>query len=69
RLLPPRLLGLEGETVGVLGLTIGALLLLAVPFLDVWARQERAHPAVTAAGVLALLFVIGMSLMAWAVPP
>jgi cytochrome b6 len=69
RLLPPRLLGLEGEAVGVLGFTIGALLLLAVPFLDVWAPRERAHPVVTAAGAAALLFVIGMSLIAWVAPP
>ncbi|HEU5299879.1 MAG TPA: cytochrome bc complex cytochrome b subunit [bacterium] len=68
RLLPARILGLEGEMLGVLAFTFAALLLLAVPFLDVWARREQAHRAVTAAGVAALLFVIGMTVMGLRTP-
>lgn len=63
RMLPPRILGVEGEMLGVVAFTAGALVLLAVPFLDVWARRERAHRAVTAAGIAALLFVIGMTVL------
>jgi quinol-cytochrome oxidoreductase complex cytochrome b subunit len=34
KLLPSHVLGLEGELLGVLGIGVGALLLLLVPFLD-----------------------------------
>ena len=64
RMLPARILGLEGEKLGVMVFVFGSLLLLAVPFLDVWAQRERSHRAIAAAGIAALLFVIGMSVMA-----
>lgn len=67
RLLPARVLGLEGEMLGVLAFTAGALLLLAVPFLDVWAQRGRAHRAVALAGVAGLLFVIVMTVWGWRV--
>jgi len=61
RLLPGRLFGLEGEVLGVAAFVVGALVLAAVPFLDVWARREQAHRAVAAAGIAALVFVVFMT--------
>jgi len=63
RLLPGHILGLEGEEVGVFLFVLGALLLPLVPFLDVWAQRERRHHAFTVAGVLALGYVLAMTVI------
>lgn len=65
RLLPARILGLEGEMLGVLAFTAGALLLLAVPFLDIWAQRERSYRAVALVGIAGFLFVVVMTVLGW----
>ncbi|MDQ7820806.1 MAG: cytochrome bc complex cytochrome b subunit [Armatimonadota bacterium] len=65
RILPSRILGVEGETAGVLAFAAGAVIVLLVPFLDVWAQRERTHPAMTWVGAATLAFVVLMTLLAW----
>ncbi len=67
RLLPGHILGLEGEMVGVVAFGLAALVLIAVPFLDVWAARERRHALVTLLGALAVAFVVMMTL--WSLLP
>jgi len=61
RLLPGRLLGIEGEMLGVIAFALAGGILLLVPFLDVWAQRERSHRLVTLIGMVALAFVVGMT--------
>ena len=68
KLFPSHVLGIEGELLAV-GLTslAGAVLLL-VPWLDRPARRGQSHWIVTAAGILGLLYVIGMTVYALRAP-
>lgn len=63
RMLPARLLGLEGEKLGVLVFMLAGAALLFVPFLDVWSKREQRHGLFTVAGVAALLFVVAMTIL------
>jgi cytochrome b6 len=64
RMLPARILGLEGEMVGVALFVIGGAVLLLLPFLDRWAQRERSHPLVSILGVATVVFVLVMTLLA-----
>lgn len=63
RMLPARVLWFEGEMLGVFAFVVAGAVLVLVPFLDVWARQDRRHHLFTVAGVVAVLFVIGMTIL------
>ena len=58
KLIPSRVLGIEGEMLGVLGFGVAAALVVAVPFLDRKAADGRSHPAVTIAGIAAVLYLV-----------
>ena len=62
KLMPAQVLFIEGELLAVGGLTIGAVALLLLPFLD--PNTPKSRRLVTWAGVLALLFMIVMTVMA-----
>lgn len=62
RMLPARVLWFEGEMVGVFAFVVAAAVLVFVPFLDVWAQREQRHHFFTVAGVVAVLFVIAMTI-------
>jgi cytochrome b6 len=55
--------GLEYEAIPILLFGLGGLLLLLVPFLDRGVVRRGRSPAFTAAGVLALVYVVGLT--AW----
>lgn len=63
RMLPSRILVFEGETIGVVLFAAASIVLLAVPFLDVWAQRERSHRIVTLVGATALAFVVAMTVL------
>jgi cytochrome b6 len=66
--LPPTILGLEGEQVGVLAFgLVGALLFLA-PLLDTAAREERSSRVVTALGVALLVYMLALTALAYLRP-
>jgi cytochrome b6 len=58
KLLPSHILGLEGEMLGVMAFNVAALLLLVVPFLDSRAAEGRPSRAMTAAAVVALVYLV-----------
>ena len=65
KLLPPRVLGIEGELFGVLAIGVGALAWLAVPFLDdPGGRGPRAR-FWTLAGLVAMIYVVVFTLLAF----
>ena len=43
--LPPHILGIEGEVVGIMSFAVAALVLFMVPFIDRRRGDEPAHPA------------------------
>lgn len=63
RLLPSRVLGMEGETLGVLVFGVAAVLLLLVPFLDRAAARGHSSPLFTALGLLALTYFVIFTLL------
>jgi quinol-cytochrome oxidoreductase complex cytochrome b subunit len=62
RYLPAKILGLEGEMVGVCVISIAFALWIVVPFLDKKASAGRRSPAFTAIGWGAIFYIIGMTL-------
>jgi cytochrome b6 len=65
KLLPAHVLGFEGEVLGVVGFGIAAVLLLAVPFLDVRASRDEASPWFTAAGLVALAYLVVFTIIGY----
>jgi quinol-cytochrome oxidoreductase complex cytochrome b subunit len=62
-MLPARVLFVEGEMLGVFVFVVAGAVLILVPFLDVWAARERRHHLFTVAGVVAVLFVLAMTVL------
>ena len=58
KLLPSHIVGIEGEMLGVLAFSLVAGLLVVVPFLDRGAAEGRPSRILTAAGILAVLYLI-----------
>jgi cytochrome b6 len=65
KLLPGRVLGLEGETVGVLAFLVAAVLLTVLPFLDRAAAQGRTSRPFTVLGLVALGYFVSFTLIGY----
>jgi cytochrome b6 len=65
KLLPAKVLGVEGEAIGVFGLGLAGLLWLLVPFLDRRSARGEKSPAFTVAGVVAVAYFAGMTVYGW----
>jgi len=57
------ILGIEYEAIPILGFGLAALILMLVPFLDRGLIRNGKSPLFTAAGVIAIIFMVGMT--AW----
>jgi cytochrome b6 len=64
KLLPARVLGIEGELVGLAAFGLGGLAWLLAPVLDRASRREAPSRIATAVGVAVIAFVVGMTLLA-----
>jgi cytochrome b6 len=62
KMLPPHVLGIEGEVVGVFALSLAGIFWLLVPFLDRKSARGEKSPLFTAIGVVAVLYWVGMTL-------
>ena len=58
KLLPPHILGFEGEMLGVMTFSLAAVVLLLVPFLDRRASREEASRLFTLLGLGGLLYLV-----------
>ena len=65
KLIPARLLGLEGETAGILGFGAAGIILVLVPFLDRKASRGEKSPGWTLLGVLGAAFFLVMTVWGW----
>ncbi|MDI6773662.1 MAG: cytochrome b N-terminal domain-containing protein [bacterium] len=68
KLIPAHVLGLEGERVGIVAFMLAALALLAVPFLERGEQPTRASRIARALGVLAALYIAGMTIVGYLAP-
>ena len=58
KLVPPHVLGIEGERLGVLAFGLAAAFLVFVPFLDRRASRGQSSPVFTIAAVLGLVYLV-----------
>lgn len=65
KLIPSHIVGIEGETVGVVVLGVAGAFLLLVPFLDRRASQGQNSPLFTALAVVALTYMIVFTIVGY----
>lgn len=65
KLLPAHIIGFEGELIGIILFSIAGILVFLVPFLDKKAEKEEKDPQFKIFGILALIFIIFMTLYGW----
>jgi len=65
RMLPAHIAGIEGELVGIVGIGLGGLLWVAVPFLDDPQGTGPRARAWTAIGVGAILLILGLTVLVY----
>jgi cytochrome b6 len=63
KLIPPHVLGFEGEVLGVLGFGLIAALLVFVPFLDRRASRGERSPLFTSLAIAGLLFLVTFTIV------
>ena len=62
KIIPGTIGPFEGDMIGVVMFTVGAILLIFVPFFDRKAERGKSNPALIGIGILVLLFIVGMTL-------
>jgi cytochrome b6 len=62
RVLPAKILGMEGEMLGVVAIGIGFALWIVIPFLDKRASREEPSRGFTVAGVVIVAYILAMTL-------
>ena len=65
KLLPAKILGLDGEVLGIMAFNIIALLLFIVPFVDRGPENRRRTLVFNVIGVVALLFIVVMTVVGY----
>jgi quinol-cytochrome oxidoreductase complex cytochrome b subunit len=65
KLIPAKILGLDGEVIGILAFNFVGLLLFLVPFLDRSAENRRRRLIFNVLGVLALLYIVVMTVIGY----
>ncbi|MEZ5419300.1 MAG: cytochrome bc complex cytochrome b subunit [Vicinamibacterales bacterium] len=63
--LPSHVAGIEGELLGVLGMGLAMAVLVLLPFLDRRSSREEPSPLITAAGVVALVYLVVMTVVGY----
>jgi len=63
--IPAKILGLDGEVLGIMAFNLIALLLFAVPFIDRDPENRRRHLIFNICGVLALLYIVAMTIVGY----
>ena len=62
KLIPAKVLGLDGEVLGIMAFNVVAMLLFIVPFVDRSPENRRRRMILNVAGVLALVYIVGMTI-------
>ncbi|HVP43909.1 MAG TPA: cytochrome bc complex cytochrome b subunit [Terriglobales bacterium] len=64
KLIPSKILALDGELLGILGMGVAGAIWLALPFLEP-KRMPRGHRLLTGLGVFALTYMAAMTIYGW----
>lgn len=62
KLIPSKIFIFDGEVVGILGFGVMGLILLILPFIDIWSRKEKRSLFLTFLGVFMLIFIVAMTI-------
>src|SRR5437660_7635015 len=65
KLIPAKILGMDGEVIGIMAFNIVALLLFIVPFVDRSPENRRRRLVFNALGGLALLYIVVMTIVGY----
>ncbi len=65
---PGSILGMNGKVVAVMFFGVGALVLIALPFWDIWAHKEKKHWIPTAVGIGIIIFIIVLTALGYLDP-
>ena len=63
--LPAKILGMDGEVLGIMAFNLVALLLFIVPFVDRGSENRRRALLFNVIGVLALLYIVAMTIIGY----
>jgi quinol-cytochrome oxidoreductase complex cytochrome b subunit len=63
--LPAKILGMDGEVVGIMAFNVIALLLFIVPFVDRGPGNRRRTLIFNVIGAIALLFIVVMTIVGY----
>jgi cytochrome b6 len=63
KVIPSQILGVAGDTVGILGMLVVALFIAAFPFADRKAAQERPSPVFTAIALALILYLVVFTIL------
>lgn len=69
KFLPPHIVGMEGEAVGIFGFGIGGLILLVFPFLDRGADRGKSGRVFTWIGAAIIVYMIVLTYLGYAANP
>jgi cytochrome b6 len=67
--LPPHILGLEGEMVGIMGFAVAGVLLLILPLLDRRSARGEPSPLFTWIGVGIIAYIVVLTVLGYTVDP
>jgi cytochrome b6 len=65
KIIPARILFFDGEVLGILGFGVAGLVLVMLPFIDIWSRKEKYNPLLSALGICAILYILLMTYLAY----
>ena len=63
--LPAKILGMDGEVLGIMSFNLIAALLFVVPFIDRDSENRRRHLIFNVIGIIALLFIVVMTIVGY----
>ena len=63
--IPPKILGMDGEVLGIMTFNVIAALLFVVPFIDRDPQNRRRHFIFNVIGVVALLYIVVMTIVGY----
>jgi cytochrome b6 len=65
KLIPAKVLGMDGEVLGIMTFNVIAALLFVVPFIDRDSRNRRRHFIFNVIGVIALLYIVATTIVGY----
>ncbi len=66
KMLPPRILALDGEIVGIIGFSLAGLMWLLVPFWDRKSSRGQKNRSMTYLGIVVVMFIAFMTILGYA---